>query len=153
MFKKVFSFVAILFLLTSCGYTPIFSNLEKNNIFIEIQNVEGDRTINNLIKNRLLQYQKNINAEKKYKIEILSDYNKLIITKDAAGVITNYRLTADVSFKINYNDSLKTIIIKEKFDIKKGDSLFEEQNYENLIKQDIANLIVQKFIFQLLSIK
>lgn len=153
MFKKVFSFIAILFLLTSCGYTPIFSNLEKNNIFIEIQNVEGDRTINNLIKNRLLQYQKNINAEKKYKIEILSDYNKLIITKDAAGVITNYRLTADVSFKINYNDSLKTIIIKEKFDIKKGDSLFEEQNYENLIKQDIANLIVQKFIFQLLSIK
>ena len=153
MFKKVFSFIAILFLLTSCGYTPIFSNLEKNNIFIEIQNVEGDRTVNNLIKNRLLQYQKNINAEKKYKIEILSDYNKLIITKDAAGVITNYRLTADVSFKINYNDSLKTIIIKEKFDIKKGDSLFEEQNYENLIKQDIANLIVQKFIFQLLSIK
>lgn len=153
MFKKVFSIVAILFLLTSCGYTPIFSNLEKNNIFIEIQNIEGDRTVNNLIKNRLLQYQKNINAEKKYKIEILSDYNKLIITKDAAGVITNYRLTADVSFKINYNDSLKTIIIKEKFDIKKGDSLFEEQNYENLIKQDIANLIVQKFIFQLLSIK
>ena len=153
MFKKVFSFIAVLFLLTSCGYTPMFSNLEKNNIFIEIQNVEGDRTINNLIKNRLLQYQKNINAEKKYKIEILSDYNKLIITKDAAGVITNYRLTADVSFKINYNDSLKTIIFKEKFDIKKGDSLFEEQNYENLIKQDIANLIVQKFIFQLLSIK
>ena len=153
MFKKVFSFIAVLFLLTSCGYTPMFSNLEKNNIFIEIQNVEGDRTINNLIKNRLLQYQKNINAEKKYKIEILSDYNKLIITKDAAGVITNYRLTADVSFKINYNDSLKTIIFKEKFDIKKGDSLFEEQNYENLIKQDIADLIVQKFIFQLLSIK
>ena len=153
MFKKVFSFITILFLLTSCGYTPMFSNLEKNNIFIEIQNVEGDRTINNLIKKRLLQYQKNINAEKKYKIEILSDYNKLIITKDAAGVITNYRLTADVSFKINYNDSLKTIIFKEKFDIKKGESLFEEQNYENLIKQDIANLIVQKFIFQLLSIK
>lgn len=153
MFKKVFSFIAVLFLLTSCGYTPMFSNLEKNNIFIEIQNVEGDRTINNLIKKRLLQYQKNINAEKKYKIEILSDYNKLIITKDAAGVITNYRLTVDVSFEINYNDSLKTIIFKEKFDIKKGDSLFEEQNYENLIKQDIANLIVQKFIFQLLSIK
>ena len=153
MFKKVFSFITVLFLLTSCGYTPMFSNLEKNNIFIEIQNVEGDRTINNLIKKRLLQYQKNINAEKKYKIEILSDYNKLIITKDAAGVITNYRLTADVSFKINYNDSLKTIIFKEKFDIKKGDSLFEEQNYENLIKQDIADLIVQKFIFQLLSIK
>ena len=153
MFKKVFSFITVLFLLTSCGYTPMFSNLEKNNIFIEIQNVEGDRTINNLIKKRLLQYQKNFNAEKKYKIEILSDYNKLIITKDAAGVITNYRLTADVSFKINYNDSLKTIIFKEKFDIKKGESLFEEQNYENLIKQDIANLIVQKFIFQLLSIK
>ena len=153
MFKKVFSFITILFLLTSCGYTPMFSKLEKNNIFIEIQNVEGDRTINNFMKKKLLQYQENFNAEKKYKIEILSDYKKLIITKDAAGVITNYRLTADVSFKINYNDSLKTIIFKEKFDIKKGDSLFEEQNYENLIKQDIANLIVQKFIFQLLSIK
>ena len=115
--------------MTSCGYTPIFSNLEKNNIFIEIQNIEGDRTINNLIKKRLLQYQKNFNAEKKYKIEILSDYNKLIITKDAAGVITNYRLTADVSFEINYNDSLKTIIFKEKFEIKRDDNLCEEQNY------------------------
>lgn len=153
MFKKVFSFIVIFFLLTSCGYTPMFSNLEKNNIFIIIQNIEGDRTINNLIKKRLLQYQKNTNAEKKYQLEILSEYNKLIITKDAAGIITNYRLTANVNFKIKYNNSLKTILINEKFDIKKGDSLFEEQNYENLIKQDIANLIVQKFIFKLLSIK
>ena len=85
--------------------------------------------------------------------QIFTDYNKLVITKDAAGVITNYRLTAAASFKVNYNDKLETITIDEKFDIKKGDSLFEEKNYENLIKQDIANLIVQKFIFQLLKTK
>ena len=153
MFKKSFSFIVIFCLLTSCGYTPMFSNLNKNNIFIEIQNVEGDRTINNVIKKRLSQYQKNINAEKKYQLEIFTDYNKLVITKDAAGVITNYRLTAATTFKVNYNDKLETITIDEKFDIKKGDSLFEEKNYENLIKQDIANLIVQKFIFQLLKTK
>jgi len=153
MFKKSFSFIVIFCLLTSCGYTPMFSNLDKNNIFIEIQNVEGDRTINNAIKKRLSQYQKNINAEKKYQLEIFTDYNKLVITKDAAGIITNYRLTVATSFKVNYNDKLETITINEKFDIKKGDSLFEEKNYENLIKQDIANLIVQKFIFQLLKTK
>jgi len=153
MFKKSFSVIVVLCLLTSCGYTPMFSNLDKNNIFIEIQNVEGDRTINNAIKKRLSQYQKNINAEKKYQLEIFTDYNKLVITKDAAGIITNYRLTVATSFKVNYNDKLETITINEKFDIKKGDSLFEEKNYENLIKQDIANLIVQKFIFQLLKTK
>lgn len=153
MFKKGFSLIVIFFLLTSCGYTPMFSNLDKNNIFIEIRNVEGDRTINNIIKKRLSQHQKNINAEKKYQLEIFTNYNKLVITKNAAGVITNYRLTAVVSFEVNYNDKLETIIIDEKFDIKKGDSLFEEKNYENLIKQDIANLIVQKFIFQLLRTK
>ena len=79
MLKKSFSLIVIFFLLTGCGYTPMFSNLDRDDMYIEIQNVEGDRATNNLIRKRLVQYQKNINAEKKYQVEIFSEYNKLVV--------------------------------------------------------------------------
>ena len=39
----------------------------------------------------------------------------------------------------------------KKFDIKKGDSLFEENNYENIIKRDMAMNITEKLILQLMK--
>ena len=38
----------------------------------------------------------------------------------------------------------------EKFDMKKGDTIFEEEKYENNIINDMTNIIVQRFISQLI---
>ena len=37
--------------------------------------------------------------------------------------------------------------------MKKEESLFEEQNYEKLIKKDLVNLITKKLIFEVTKIK
>ena len=152
MFKGKIYITLLLLLIASCGYSPIYSNLENKNLNIKVENFEGDRNINNLIKDKLNKY-KSVNAEKTYLVKITTDYEKLILSKDTAGLITNYRLTSNVNFDVTYKNLSKTINVKEKFDIKKGDSLFEDQKYENLIKQNMANLSVQKFIFQLLRIE
>ena len=152
MFKGKIYITLLFLLIASCGYSPIYSNLENKNLNIKVENFEGDRNINNLIKDKLNKY-KSVNAEKTYLVKITTDYEKLILSKDTAGLITNYRLTSNVNFDVTYKNLSKTINVKEKFDIKKGDSLFEDQKYENLIKQNMANLSVQKFIFQLLRIE
>jgi len=152
MFKGKIYITLLFLLIASCGYSPIYSNLENKNLNIKVENFEGDRNINNLIKDKLNKY-KSVNAEKTYLVKITTDYEKLILSKDTAGLITNYRLTSNVNFDVTYKNLSKTINVKEKFDIKKRDSLFEDQKYENLIKQNMANLSVQKFIFQLLRIE
>ena len=46
---KILKYSFIIIFLTSCGYTPIYSNLKNNNINIQVQNTSGDKDLNNLI--------------------------------------------------------------------------------------------------------
>ena len=138
--------------MASCGYTPIYSNLGPNKFSLTIKNTEGDVSVNNLIKNQLFKYQK-INSEKNYEIDINSEYNKTILTKSTTGAVTNYRLTVKSRFNIKNENVSKKILISESIDMKKEESLFEEQNYEKLIKKDLVNLITKKLIFEVNKIK
>ena len=50
---KILKYSFIIIFLTSCGYTPIYSNLKNNNINIQVQNTSGDKDLNNLIVQKL----------------------------------------------------------------------------------------------------
>ena len=150
MLKKKISILLIFIFLNACGYSPIYSNLEKKNINIQIIKINGDSEINKSLVRNLERY-KNSNSEKSFKINIVSEYKKLVLSKNAAGVVTNYRLNSNITFEIISEKEIKKIIFKEKFDIKKGDSLFEENNYENIIKRDMAMNIAEKLILQLMK--
>ena len=147
MLKKFINLILIFIFISSCGYTPIYSNLASNKFSLTIKNTEGDVSVNNLIKNQLFKYQK-INSEKNYEIDINSEYNKTILTKSTTGAVTNYRLTVKSRFNIKNENVSKKILISESIDMKKEGSLFEEQNYEKLIKKDLVNLITKKLIFE-----
>ena len=54
---------------------------------------------------------------------------------------------------VSVDGSVKRMKFEEKFDIKKNDKLFDESNYEKVIKKDMINLIIQKFTSQLLLIQ
>lgn len=144
--KKV-HLIMFLFLF-SCGYSPIYSNLDKTSININVIEVAGEMKINNTIIRKLEKY-KNINAQKNYNIKINSTYNKNSLTKDKAGNTTDYRLKLEVTFITDINGNSQKILLNEKFDMKKGKTNFQEEQYENILVDDMINNIIQNFIAQI----
>ena len=146
---KILKFCLIFIFLSNCGYTPIYSNSKNNKINIQIHKISGNKEINNLIVQKLSTYDDD-NSNKIYNIELKSDFQKLILTKDATGNATNFRLNMNITFISTSGENTKEYLFFEKFDMKKGDTIFEEEEYENIIKNDMINLIIQRFISQLL---
>ena len=146
---KILNFCLIFIFLSNCGYTPIYSNSKNNKINIQIHKISGNKEINNLIVQKLSTYDDD-NSNKIYNVELKSDFQKLILTKDATGNATNFRLNMNITFISTSGENTKEYLFFEKFDIKKGDTIFEEEEYENIIKNDMINLIIQRFISQLL---
>merc|ERR1711991_434983 len=100
----------IFIFISSCGYTPIYSNSSSNKFKLIITNVEGDTSVNNLIKSQLFKYQK-INSGNIFEVDVRSQYNKAILSKSATGAVTNYRITVDSNFNIKNKIISKIITI------------------------------------------
>ena len=146
---KIFKYVFIIIFITSCGYSPIYSNLKNKNINIQVEKINGNKDVNQLIIQKLSRYQ-NQSSEKVYNVKIDTNYEKLILAKNTAGNATNFRLNLDVKIIATLNGISKELKFNEKFDMKKGDTIFEEEKYENIIINDMTNIIIQRFISQLL---
>ena len=146
---KIFKYFFIIIFITSCGYTPIYSNLKNKNINIQVEKINGNKDVNQLIIQKLSRYQ-NQSSEEVYNVNIDTNYEKLILAKNTAGNATNFRLNLDVKIIATLNGISKELKFNEKFDMKKGDTIFEEEKYENIIINDMTNLIIQRFISQLL---
>ena len=146
---KIFKYFFIIIFITSCGYTPIYSNLKNKNINIQVEKINGNKDVNQLIIQKLSRYQ-NQSSEEVYNVNIDTNYEKLILAKNTAGNATNFRLNLDVKIVATLNGISKELKFNEKFDMKKGDTIFEEEKYENIIINDMTNIIIQRFISQLL---
>ena len=146
---KIFKYVFIIIFITSCGYSPIYSNLKNKNINIQVEKINGNKDVNQLIIQKLSRYQ-NQSSEEVYNVNIDTNYEKLILAKNTAGNATNFRLNLDVKIIATLNGISKELKFNEKFDMKKSDTIFEEEKYENIIINDMTNIIIQRFISQLL---
>ena len=99
MIKKHIVLISLIFFLTQCGFSPIYLKNTNTNFSIENVNYQGDRELNNFLKINLNQY-KNEKSNKKIFIEAKSGYEKIILTKNSSGDVTNYKLIAKVTFLI-----------------------------------------------------
>ena len=118
MIKK-FTIIITLIILTGCGFTPMHSKKNNNNFSIEQINFSGERELNNFLKIGLMRYQNS--SDKKFFIDVESEFLKIILTKDKTGKITNYELIANVTFNI---ESIKKIEFSEKKIIENLDDNF-----------------------------
>ena len=144
--------VTILILFTSCGYSPLYKDLTNINFSITLNEINGNRTINNLIKSNLNTYNSN-DAEKNYDIDINTKYIKDIIAKDTTGAATEYKMTISASFKVSANDFKREFLFKESFNMKSISDKLEEQDYEENIKSNLVNIVTRKLILQLSQVK
>ena len=144
--------IAIVFFLYSCGYTSVYKNIDKKDLQLIITEMQGDKEINNLLKNQINLYS-NKSSDNKIKIEIDSEYKKIAIAKDSAGVISDYKLLADVTMIINKNNKTQKITFNEAIKIKKQTDSFEQNRYEKNIKSNFSSSIKDKLIIKIISME
>ena len=144
--------ITVFLLFISCGYSPLYKDLTNVNFSISLNKVNGNRTINNLIKSKLNTYNSN-DSEKEYDVDINTKYIKDIIAKDTTGAATEYKLTISASFKVSSNDYEREFLFKESFNMKSISDKLEEKDYEENIKSNLVNIVTKKLILQLSLVK
>tara|TARA_Y100001958_G_C21066698_1_gene427649 strand:- start:56 stop:514 length:459 start_codon:yes stop_codon:yes gene_type:complete len=152
MIKKILILILPIFLLTGCGYTPIYKNIKSVNFSIELEETTGDRIINNKIKSKLLSYTLE-NKDKNFIISFNSKYNKNIVAKDTTGAATEYKIIIETEFNISSPNINKQIKLVENFNMQKINDKLEEKDYEESIKNSLTNIITRKLILRLSKFK
>tara|TARA_B100000989_G_scaffold294221_1_gene272946 strand:- start:857 stop:1312 length:456 start_codon:yes stop_codon:yes gene_type:complete len=151
MIKKILQSLTLFLFLTSCGYSPLYSNKIMNDINIEILSYEGDREINT---NLISKLKNSTNPEGElYKITIFTKYEKTTLTNNLAGEPEEYQLKSTINFTIIKNNTEKKFSTSENFVMKNLNDDFEERNYETNIKNSMTNLIYNKLLLQLKKLK
>ena len=152
MIKNILIIILPIFILSNCGYAPIYKNLENVNFSIDIIEFSGDRSINNKIKSRLKTYTLN-EKENKFAISFNSDYRKNIVAKDTTGAATEYKIIIETEFIILSSNEEQQLKLVESFNMQKINDKLEEQDYEESIKNSLANIIARKLILRLSQIR
>ena len=148
MLKKTFIVLLFSLILSGCGYVSVYKNIGQFNYKVLIVEHTGDRDMKNLINSQLKKYSE-IDSDKIFKIKINTNYEKNITAKDTAGRATDYQIRVTSNFNVESETINKIIKIDETFNVKAMDNKFEEQRYDAIIKNNIANTIVKRIILQL----
>tara|TARA_Y100000768_G_scaffold372744_1_gene340677 strand:- start:1916 stop:2383 length:468 start_codon:yes stop_codon:yes gene_type:complete len=148
IFKNISKFILIIFLLNSCGYSPMFKDFTDLDFSINIKETSGARKINNLIITNLKSYAK-IKATKEYNISIDTEYNKNIIAKDSTGAASEYKIVISSNFKINSTNFNEEIGFTESFNMQSMSNKLDEKDYEENIQNNLTNTIIRKLILKL----
>ena len=148
MLKKILFTVLLLNLLNHCEYKPIYSNQNKVNYKIIVTSFNGDKEINDLITSNIKR-NNNESSTKTLNISFDTKYTKNILAKNAAGTITDYQAEVITKFTIKKENNSESFSVNEKFNFQKMADKYEEKNYEQTIKKNLANSISQKLILRL----
>ena len=149
MIKKIYPLLIIL-ILTSCGYTPIYNNPNKSDYKINIIEKSGDKLINNLIVSEIKAIS-NSQSNTIFNLEFNTIFERIIISKNAKGTVSDYQLILRSNFVIRKGDKDETISFVEKQNIKNTSDTFEQKNYENTIKRNFVTSLVRKLNLELLT--
>ena len=146
--KKII--IIFIFLLYGCGYSSVYKNQENKDILITIVDMQGDNILNNSLKNQLT-IASNKESKNIFNINLITDYEKTIVSKDTTGIATDYKLQTTVNFIVTKNEIKKKFILSESLDIKNEGENFEQTSYENSIKRNFAISIKEELIPYLLN--
>ena len=147
------SFLSLILMVISCGYSPIFT--QKNYNF-EIGEVifSGEKEINKIIENRLNTIQKNKSVnKKKYNLNIFSEKKRNVISKDSKGDPLKYEMIIAIEYNISNN---KEMLLER--EIKKGNiynndnDLFELEQSEKIIIENISGNLSDNIISSIINL-
>jgi len=148
--KNITLIILVLFLY-GCGYSSIYKNKKSQNFKINIIEAKGNSEMNNLIKNEIKLYSGK-NTTNIYNLKINTNYIRETLTKDSAGIITDYKLSVTSIFTIDLKEKTQVIELEETINIKNQSDYFEQNTYEKNINRSFASSIREKLISEILNI-
>ncbi len=147
--KKIIVLIILTFVY-GCGYTSVLKNQNKQDLIINVKNIEGDFQINNFIKNQL-KLASNPESLNNFDIDIRSNYEKITIARDAAGLTTDFKINIDLQFTIISKNNLQ-LNYEDSINVKNNSENFEQLEYEREIKKNFASATKDKLILYLISL-
>ena len=135
--NKIANYILILSLLflTNCGYQAVLNN-QNYQFSINVNKINGDQKINSLIINRFKQLEKN---EKIYNLNLTSNKEKLIISKDSKGDPSIFEIKINVNYVVEKDGE---ILISNKINKKTAyNNITDKFDLENYEKNIINNLV------------
>ena len=149
---KYFKIYIFFFVLSGCGYYSVYKNIEDINFKISFSQMNGVREVNNRVKSNLKQYTLN-DSDKIYIVSTTSKYKKEIITKDASGAATEFKIFLEIAFEVNSKNYSKIFNFNESFNMQSMSDKIDEKNYEESIRANLINIITEKLISNLMRIE
>lgn len=151
MIKKILILSFITVILSACGYSSLYQDINDKKLNLKIIEIKGDKELNNFISSKLKKY---VNKDgEQIKLIISTTYTKTVVSKDTKGSISNYQLVANAIFNIEIKGQNKSISMEEDFIMKNISDSYEKKNYEKTIKQNLSNSIANELILRLSTIK
>ena len=149
MDKKILpKLIILLFFISGCGYSPIFSNKNINFSIVEI-GATGNSKINTIINNKLNNY-KNSDGEELFYLNINTNLKKEISSKNSKGDPKTYKI--EISVKMNVKDSegnLKEKLFIKSINYNNIDNKFDLKKYEEKSIKNLSEIISEEIIIYL----
>jgi len=151
MFKNSI-IIALLILITSCGYEAQYSKkniMNFNNFSIDKISFIGDRDINIKIKEKLLIYS-NVKKNKHFTLEINTEAQKTIIAKNLKGDPSLFNLEIKTIVLLRDEENIgKKILLIENIKYKNSEDKFELKRNEKELKLNAAEKISSDLIYKI----
>ena len=148
MNKKI-SFIIICLFLYSCGFQPMFQNMDLSKLNINKINYTGKNEINYLIKNYLNIEEKKNNSG--FIVNLFSSESTSSSLKNTSGITTEENI--NVKVVISVVDSKNNNILSENFEESKKilltNNISSDQENRRILIDKITKDITQKIKFKL----
>lgn len=136
--------IIVFLFLASCGYSPIYKSINKNNfIFSEIQLIGDQVLIKKIISNLNFKEDKINNSLNKVKLE--AKKNTFITSKNSRGEVLTYRTFIELKLTVSNNNQLvgnKTFL--KEFNYSNKENKFELKQYQAEIENNLILEIIEE---------
>tara|TARA_Y100001935_G_C17301844_1_gene509753 strand:- start:449 stop:898 length:450 start_codon:yes stop_codon:yes gene_type:complete len=144
MMKKYF--ILLLFLLSSCGYQPLFTLENPNNFIFNKINLTGDNEINRKIISAL-SFKENSSDNSLNTISLESKKEISATSKNSKGQITSFKTTVNLTVVISADKKvLKRKVFMENFSYSNLDNKFDLAEYQNQVENNLVEKIIEELI-------
>tara|TARA_B100000424_G_scaffold151070_1_gene115206 strand:+ start:201 stop:647 length:447 start_codon:yes stop_codon:yes gene_type:complete len=142
---KKYLFIIILFV-SGCGYQSIYSNNKTQNFEFYKITTEGENYINRKIVNSISLKEDKTNPVLN-ELLLVSSFKVNETSKDKKGQIKSYRSKIVVNLTIKNNKNIiKYKTLSEEFTYNNKDNKFELVEYQENIKENLINKIIEDTI-------
>ena len=140
--------ILLFFLLTSCGYQPVYLNKNLKNFEFQEIVFNGEKDINEKIVN-ILKIKKNNQSKNKLFISSLSRIEET--SKDSKGQVKSFKsvIVVEIEIKDNSEKLIQNKKFVKEFSYNNKKSKYELVEYQNSIKNNLIEKIVNEINFYL----